>query len=165
MREFTAIGDFATYLGTQVMREVAKIEPALEAAAKIVEDEAKARVGIEHPTASGPFQAWPPLADATRADRVAHGFPENEPLLRYGILQAEISHVVHGYEATVGSDDWVALWQEVGTTTNIPERSFLGAAAYDKAEVVAQLLGGGVAMALAGGPEAVSIANIGALVE
>lgn len=95
---------------------------ALEAAGQIVEDQAKAYLGTYDARPE-----WQELADFTKEDRVAKGFPENEPLLRTGELRDSIHHVVVGNTAHVGSDDDKAVWQELGTV-HIPPRSFLKSA-------------------------------------
>lgn len=120
----------------------------LEKAARIIESEAKAEIGTYQGQA-GPFAAWQELADATKADRVAQGFKENDPLLRTGDMRDSIGHVVSGHEAAVGSDSDIAVFQEMGTS-KIPPRSFLGGAAFRKAEDVAKVLGHSAVMGLVG---------------
>jgi HK97 gp10 family phage protein len=94
-----------------------------ERAAKMVADKARSVIG------SYEF-GWPQLAPATIADRIAKGFSPNDPLLRTGELRDSIEYVVEvedGGEkvtAEVGSNDPVAEFQELGTST-IPPRSFL----------------------------------------
>jgi len=72
---------------------------------------------------------WPELAESTQADRIAQGYPADEPLLRTGTLAASIEHKVElsatGAQGLVYSEDIVALWQEMGTSRGIPPRSFL----------------------------------------
>ena len=162
MREFNSMGDFAVYFGGLVLKQAAADKAALTKAAELVERTAVRKIG-HYQGSAGPFQAWPQLAAATQADRVRKGYTANDPLLRSGALFASISHEVGEVEAVVGSDDPVALWQEVGTTTNIPERSFLGGAAAEKADEVALLVGEGVVMSLLGGPTAIGLLDIGKL--
>ncbi len=119
---------------------------ALEHAAKIVETEAKAEIGTYQP-AAGPFQAWQQLTAYTQADRLAKGYPANDPLLREGTLRDSIEHTVTmdfgpGGVAHVGSDNDIAVYQELGTVT-IPPRSFLGGAAFRKEAEVRHVLGQG----------------------
>ena len=127
----------------------------LERAARIVEAEAKAEIG-SYQQAAGPFAAWAELADTTKADRVAAGFGENDPLLRTGELRDSIGHVVRDNEAVVGSDSDIAVYQELGTS-RIPPRSFLGGAAFRKAEDVANVLGASAVATLIGGGKRVEI--------
>lgn len=126
---------------------------ALERAARVVEREAKAEIG-DYQTAAGPFMAWAPLAEATVADRVAHGYAPDEPLLRTGALRDSIGHSVEmqgvaAGEAIVGSTSRIAVYQELGTAT-IPPRSFLGGAAVRMTPEVLALIGAGAVKALVG---------------
>ena len=127
--------DFArvvTQIGVRMpMAEAA----ALEQACQIVEDEAKRVIGTYD-------YGWTELADATKEDRKAKGYPENEPLLRSGDLRDSISHEVVKSEHAgyVGSPLKIALYQEMGTAT-IPARSFLGGAAMHKEHEIHALTG------------------------
>lgn len=83
----------------------------------------------EYQTGEGPFQTWPPLAQATKDRRLELGFSEDEPLLRTGDLRDSYYKAVGHMEAGVGSDEEKALAQEVGNpATNLPARSTLGLA-------------------------------------
>jgi len=139
---------FAALLASVPGRIEAEQHRALERAAKLVEAEAKRSIG-HYQNAAGPFEAWARLAPATQADRVAQGYPADEPLLRDGHLRESIHHAVEGDKAVVGSDSEIAVYQELGTG-RVPPRSFLGGAAVRKAEEVARILGGSVAGALVG---------------
>ena len=150
MRSFTSLGNFSTFLGGLVLAQVVAEQKALERAAVLVERAALKKIG-HYQVRAGPFQAWPQLAAETQADRVTQHYTANDPLLRSGALFASISHEVDGMTAVVGSDDPVALWQEVGTKTNIPERSFLGGAAEEHKEEILEIVGGGVVVTLVGG--------------
>lgn len=121
---------------------------ALTKAAKIICDEAKAEVGT-YQGAAGNTPAWDPLSAATRADRVAKGFTEDDPLLRTGELRDSISFEVTGDEAVIGSDSPIAKFHELGTPT-IPQRSFLAGAAYRKADEVVATIGSAIALTIAG---------------
>lgn len=121
---------------------------ALDRAARIVKAEAKREIG-HYQDEAGPFQKWAELADSTKRQRARLGFPENEPLLRTGEMRDSIEHRVGDREAVVGSDSEIAEYQELGTQ-KIPPRSFLGGAAFRKAEDVAKELGRSVTMALVG---------------
>lgn len=129
----------------------------LERASRIVEDEAKREIGTYQDQA-GPFGAWAELADATKADRVAKGFTENDPLLRTGDMRDTISHVVGRHEAAIGSDSEIAVYQELGTS-RIPARSFLGGAAFRKAEEVATTLGHAAVLGLVGRGDRIEISG------
>ncbi len=126
---------------------------ALERAARVVEAEAKAEIGDYQP-AKGLFAAWAQLADSTKADRAAHGFTPNDPLLRTGKLRDGIEHTVEmgalgAGVAHVGSNSPVAVYQELGTS-RIPPRSFLGGAAFAKEHEVRAILGDAVIATIAG---------------
>ncbi len=140
---------FAAFLAAATLRVEEEQRQALERAAQVVEAEAKRSLG-HYQEAAGPFAGWAALAEATRDDRVHHGYPEDEPLLRDGTLRDSIGHAVDGDEAVVGSNDPVAEYQELGTD-RIPPRSFLGGAAVRKGEEVARIVGRGVTSALVGG--------------
>lgn len=112
---------------------------ALKKAAQVVENEAKAEFGI-YQGAIGPYDKWEELADTTKADRVAHGYSENDPLLRSGDLRDSISHEVNGASAVIGSTDDVMVYQELGTET-IPPRPVLGPALLRKEKQVLNLIG------------------------
>ena len=122
---------------------------ALEEAALIVERGAKEKIGV-YQDAAGEFAAWQDLADSTKAQRVALGFSENDPLRRSGGLADSIEHMVESRTAYVGSNDPVAEYQELGTS-RIPARSFLGGTAVEKGAEVAEIIGRSVFKALTGG--------------
>jgi hypothetical protein len=122
---------------------------ALERVAVAVEDTAKSELGVYQP-AVGPFGEWAELADATKEDRVARGFTENEPLLRTGELRDSIGHRVDGLEAEIGSTNEIMVYQELGTT-RIPPRPVLGPAAERNHDVITAELGGAVVAGLLGG--------------
>ena len=111
----------------------------MEKVCVIVEKEAKRVIGTYD-------YNWTPLAEATQADREAHGFPADEPLLRTGEMRDSIEHNV-GTEGLrmevigiVGTNNEVAKWQELGTS-HIPPRSFLGGAAMHKESEIHEFFG------------------------
>lgn len=107
---------------------------ALEAAAKVIETEAKDVIGTYR-------YGWPQLAEATQAARAAAGHSPNDPLLVKGELRESITHkVVDSRNAYVGSNSDIAVYQELGTK-KIPPRSFLLGAATHKEREVQQLMG------------------------
>ncbi|MDA8231702.1 MAG: hypothetical protein M0006_10220 [Magnetospirillum sp.] len=148
MKQFSSMADLAAHLaGLAVVQHEAN-HRALEHAAKVVEREAKNRIG-EYQDASGPFAGWAELADSTKADRVAQGYSENEPGLRSGEMRDSIGHRVGDGDAHIGSDDDKLVWFELGTE-NQPPRSVLdGAAVAKEAEVVA-IIGESAVAALVG---------------
>jgi len=101
----------------------------LEAVGTKIEGEAKEIIGHYQRSDTGPFPEWEELDPATKADRVSKGFAENEPLLRTGDLRDSIHHKVVGHFVAIGSDNPIAIYQEMGTST-IPPRPFLRIAAW-----------------------------------
>jgi HK97 gp10 family phage protein len=148
MADFTLAG-FVEHLAVLAVELVHAEHTALEEAALLIENEAKAAIG-EYQQAAGPFDAWAELADSTKADRLEQGYPENEPELRTGELRDSIEHTVHGREADIGSDSEILEYQELGTS-KMPARSILGGAAVRKEAEVVELIGEGVNAALIGG--------------
>jgi hypothetical protein len=124
MEEFSLDG-FAKFIAAEVAeRRLKKAkEAALETAAKMVRDEAKRVIGTY-------LFDWEQLAASTQSERVAQGFPANEPLLRTGEMRDSIEYkiITPGEEAEVGSNSDKAVWQELGTVT-IPPRPFLSSSA------------------------------------
>lgn len=121
---------------------------ALERVAVKVEKTAKDEIGI-YQEAIGPFPAWPELADATKEDRLAKGFSENDPLLRTGELRDSIQHTTGELETQIGSDSDIMIYQELGTA-RIPPRPVLGPAAERNHDVIMAELGGAVVAGLIG---------------
>jgi hypothetical protein len=98
---------------------------------KIVETEAKRVIGTYD-------YGWPELAESTQADRVRQGCLADEPLLRTG---DSIEHtIISDHEAQVGSNNDIAVYQELGTS-RIPPRSFLAQAAVHAEKEVAHEMG------------------------
>lgn len=146
----------------------------LDDAGKVVEDAAKSYIG--HPQhAVGPFPAWAPLSEATEYGfwhPIAHmyipgkvsdlGYPPNTPLLRDGDLRDSIKHAVVGRAVHVGSDNPVALWQELGTPGAhypIPPRSFLARAMFVEGRKAVAAIAEGVFEPLLGRAEAAFLAR------
>lgn len=117
--------EFAAFLS----RSAALVRPELEAdLVKIGEAQkhlAKELIGHEH-------DDWPPLAESTIEEKASHGYQVPAPLLREGTLRDSIEMRVSPavLEVAVGSDDPVALYQEMGTS-RIPPRPFISKSAVD----------------------------------
>lgn len=139
MREFGSLGAFGMYLLEAAATEAVALEAGLAKAAEHVEKVAKAEFG-EYQPATGSFPAWAELADATKAQRVALGYTENDPLLRSGALRDSIGHEVAGLEAMVGSTSDVMVYQELGTE-KMPPRPVLGPAAIRSEKVIERMIG------------------------
>lgn len=157
MREFDSFGGFGRFLMRAGMAAHEANEKGLRKAAGIVQKEAKAEIA-HYQEAAGPFQKWPMLADSTIAEKIAKGYAsedEHNPLLRTGEMRDSIEVRVEHDEAVVGSDDPVAVYQELGTPNAahpIPARSFLGGAAFRKSEEAAKAYAATVVGAIVGRP-------------
>lgn len=136
MQAFT-LESFAKFIGEEVAasRLPHAEAVALEVGAKMIADEAKRVIGTYD-------YNWPRLAQSTQADRVAQGYPADEPLLRTGEMRDSIEYTVHAEvgEADIGSNSDIAVYQELGTGT-IPPRPFLAGAASAMGEHVAEAMG------------------------
>jgi len=146
MREFAHIGEMVAHLATMAAAQTLAVHHGLKKCAERIEKTAKAEIGHYQPEV-GPFAGWVELADSTKADRVAKGFTENDPLKRTGALADSISHQVGGLEAVIGSDSEIMVYQELGTSS-IPPRAVLGPAAIRNKEFITKTLGHAVAEGL-----------------
>ncbi len=146
--EFKSIAAFTEFFATRDVAVVVAAEAGLEKSAQLIERRAKEKIG-EYQEEAGPFPAWEPLSPSTLAEKERLGYaPPDNPLLRTGDMRDSIEHRVEGLEAQVGSNNDVAVYQELGTA-RIPARSFLGGAAVEKEKEVVELIGGNVMLALA----------------
>ncbi len=160
MRTYKSIGAFVE----QIQRVTAIIRAAetaaLDAAATLIERDAKATVG-HYQAASGPFQAWEELHWATLYGGVSpSGFrypgkielgysPPDNPELRTGALRDSISHRTDGLSAVIGSTSMVMVYQELGTRY-MSARPILGMGAAHQGERAAKLIGKTLANTIAG---------------
>ena len=149
MKEIS-IDEFIDHLLKVAEAEQVAARRALQESAKIVEKRAKEKIG-EYQEQTGPFIAWPELAEATKADRIRQGYSEDDPLLRTGEMRDSIGRATSpdGLEVQIGSNDDKAVWQELGTE-HIPPRSFLGGAMADKLPDIKKIMGRAVVAALVG---------------
>ncbi len=147
MKTLSILEAVAEFSGMAV-EYIAIQQEAMEGATKIVEARAKAIVG-HYQNDTGPFDPWRDLADSTIADKERKGYaPPDNPLLRTGDMRESITHDASPTRGIVGSDEDIALWQELGTHGpnpgpdgyHVPPRSFLGAAAFQKQDQVAELI-------------------------
>ena len=139
MKEFTHIGQMVTHLAEMAAAEVLALHHGLKKCAVAVEETARSEIG-HYQGEVAPFAGWTELADSTKADRLAKGFTENDPLLRTGQLRDSISHQVGGLEAVIGSTSDIMVYQELGTD-RIPPRAVLGPAAIRNKELIMRILG------------------------
>jgi len=119
------------------------LESGFRVIVKEIEETAKEEIGVYQP-AYGPFEAWAPLAESTKADRIRQGYSEDEPLLRSGSLRDSIQSEVMGLAALVGTKSEIGLWQEVGTD-RIPPRPFIGPAYVRKIDPLMESIGRAIA--------------------
>ena len=136
-RSFDGIPGFVAFLITIPVEIEAGIKAGLEEAAKLVEKTAKEAIGTY-------TFGWPPLQPETIARKGA-----DTPLLETGDLQASISHVVEGHEAQIGTNDYKALWMELGTS-RIPPRPFMSESAIRTEKEVVRIIGSHFATAIVG---------------
>lgn len=144
MRAFSSLDAFANHLGRTMVQSMARWTP-LNEAAQLVQERAREKIGTFQP-AVGPFPAWAePLAEITQEERVMLGYTPNDPLLREGTLRDSITYEVNHVrdEAVVGSEMWVAHWQELGTPW-VPPRPFLGPSLYESWDEIMELIGNGL---------------------
>lgn len=117
---------FARELSSASASIATGLEVSFRVIVKEIEETAKEEIGVYQP-AYGPFDAWAPLAESTKADRVRKGYTEDDPLLRSGEIRDSIQSEVVGLAAIVGTKSEIGFWQEVGTS-HIPPRPFIGPA-------------------------------------
>lgn len=91
---------------------------------------------------------WQELAQNTIEEKQRLGFTgqrsATDPLLRTGVLESSISAGANRrgrtVEGVIGSDDEVAIYQEMGTN-RIPPRPFLSAALIEGQQVIEESMG------------------------
>ncbi len=161
MRAFSDIPSFLAFL-VEAHAEMKEAEHhGLEAAAVVIEKDAKASLG-EYQQGVGPFPAWPELAESTQEQRAKAGYSANDPLLRSKTLEGAITHDVHAAFALVGvpetgelEPDGNALVSDVAKdmewgTMRAPPRPFMGPAAYRKGKEAAEAAGAPIISKLVG---------------
>jgi hypothetical protein len=85
---------------------------------------------------------WAPLAESTLKDKAAKGFPVPSPLKRTGKMAASYRKEVLLSELAlvIGSEDKIALFQEMGTS-RIPPRPVTGPALKNSLPFAADVFG------------------------
>lgn len=149
MKEFGDLLSFATHLGAMAAATDRSLHQGLKKVAVVIEKRAEGKFGT-YQTSVGPFGAWEPLAESTKADRVASGFTPDDPLLRSGSLRDSIQHQVSHLEAVIGSPDARMAYQELGTD-KIPPRPVLGPAAVESKKEIEKIVAGAAVSGLIGG--------------
>jgi phage gpG-like protein len=137
--------EFSVKLQEMVFAYPLKMRAALIVCAKAVQKTAKAEFGV-YQRAVGPYPAWPELAEITKRERAAEGFPENEPLLKTGALRDSIEYKVGNFEAFIGSKSEIMLDHEFGRSPNAfgavtPPRPVLGPAGFRNKMLIKKTLG------------------------
>ncbi len=141
--------EFARIMGEAAIAFEEGFPEVMDEAARVVQDEAKAMIG-HYQRGIEPFDDWKPLAESTVEEKSRLGFsPPDNPLERTGLLRESIERAAGPMEAVVGSNDEVAVFQELGTKF-MPPRSFLGAAAVKKQSEVVEIIWGASKMILLG---------------
>jgi hypothetical protein len=126
-------------------RDLTEVGPAILArACEMVAKAAREAIGKEH-------EMWSALAPGTIAEKVRHGYAVPAPLLRTGEMRSSIEWTVDAakLEGCVGSDDPVALYQELGTS-RIPPRSFLVSSAISMEDKIHKMAARAVVACLEG---------------
>jgi phage gpG-like protein len=136
---FASLGAFASHLDIAAMRQALEITSGLREVATAIQKTAQGKLG-EYQGAVDHFDAWQELADSTKADRVAKGYTEDDPLLRSGELRKSIGTAVSLTEATIGSTEDSAVYNELGTT-KAPPRPFLGPSVIENEGLIKERLG------------------------
>ncbi|MBB5508159.1 hypothetical protein [Paraburkholderia atlantica] len=139
MKEFSSMGEFALELVKLEAAELMSLSHGLEKVAQGIEKTARDEIG-HYQQAAGPFPAWAELAESTKADRLSHGFTENDPGLRIGEMQDSIHHETKWLEAVIGSDDQNLVWFEMGTNKQ-PPRPVLGPAVVHNEKLILKEIG------------------------
>lgn len=146
--EFTSFMEAAVHCGELALAVHEAEHSSLERATKFLQKKVKEKYGEYQPQA-GEFVAWAELAESTKQDRERQGYPEDEPLLRRGDVRDSIEREVHDSEGFVGSDNDIAVWEELGTS-KMPPRSTMGSAGVENAEAIVKIIGDDVVIALVG---------------
>lgn len=134
---------FAREMSFASAKIAAEIEVGFRVIVKEIEETAREEIG-EYQPAVGPFNAWSPLAEATKTARMRSGYSADEPLLRSGGLRDTIESEVLGLAAIVGTKSEIGLWQEVGTD-RVPPRPFIGPAYVRKIDPLMESIGRAIA--------------------
>jgi HK97 gp10 family phage protein len=156
-RSFSDLASFQAHM-LEVMSRASSTHGrhALRTAATIVWREARGAIGQDNWQPGPPFLSpWPDLAISTEEEKDRLGFTgtvsEYDSLLRTGKVRDSIKWKVHkdnkGF--SVGSDDPVARYLELGTK-NMPPRSFIGGALARTKDRIVKRLGEGLHNSLLG---------------
>ncbi len=145
-KTYRSFGALARALERAAERLPATYAASMEAGAKAVQDEAKARIGHYQ-------DGWRPLAQSTVAEKRRLGYADEEndnPLLRTGEMRDSIKAEASERGFVVGSVDDVMVYQELGTS-RIPPRPVLAPSLKATAPAIAKALGRAIRKTLTGG--------------
>jgi hypothetical protein len=176
VKEFTSFGALAAHLRGRAAIAELEVHKGVREGAELIWHEARHEIG-HYQGASGPFPAWPALAETTldgytdehghyHPGKVEMGYsPPDNPLLRTGELRDAIEMALSVHGAVIGVPDRqvgsgtpedpdrnvgdVAVDQEFGTV-KMPARSFLGRAAHRKARAAVHAIAMGLLRGLTG---------------
>lgn len=146
--EFTSFLEAAVHCGELALAVHEAEHVSLERATKLLQKKVKEKYGEYQPQA-GEFVAWAELAESTKQDRERQGYPEDEPLLRTGEVRDSVKRLVRDSEGFVGSDNDIAVYEELGTS-KMPPRSTFGSAGVENVEAILKIVGEDAVMALVG---------------
>lgn len=139
-QEFESLEAFALHLVAVELVWKAERKVALNAAAKIIKQDARKQIG-HYQSQVGNYPEWAPLAESTEDEKARVGAPPDAPLFRFGDLKKSFrSTLVGDDEVIIGSTDPNMEWHEFGTS-KMPPRPVLGPALFKNMEAIAALLG------------------------
>ncbi len=134
------------------MMTLSELASRLEAAAARVEPDLEVvlgKIGTHAQVIAAEFighelPQWKPLAESTVGEKRRLGYvghvSATDPLLRTAHLRESIKVSVQLHEVAVGSEEKIALWQEMGTR-RIPARPFMGPAMMASMDYASDLMG------------------------
>ena len=127
--------EFEAMLAASLRSAVPRIEIGLDKVGELAETLAAHYPGEYQP-------GWAPLAASTIADKVAKGFPVPSPLKRTGDMAASYKKEIDfaALAVIVGSEEKVALYQEMGTS-RMPPRPVLSLAMKNALPHAAEVFG------------------------
>jgi hypothetical protein len=176
VKEFASFGELAEFLRSRSGAATAEVHKGVRQAGEVIWMEARREIGT-YQSSSGPFPAWPDLAETTlngftdehghhHPGKIELGYaPPDNPLLRTGELRDAIELATDFNGAVIGVPDRevgagtpedplrnigdVAVDQEFGTR-KMPARSFLGRAAHKKAKEAVHIIAKALVRGLSG---------------
>ena len=153
MKSYQSFGALARALERVSLKLPDSLGAAMEAAAVLVQETAKAEIGTYQAADMGPFTSWAPLKESTVKEKRTLGYADDEndnPLLRTGEMRDSITHQANPLEFCVGSPSEILVYQELGTSRGIPPRPVLAPALYRSTPAILKLIGKAVETNLAG---------------